>query len=425
MVTSNAAMGIRDFFRKLFRTDPYPVPDGADDEVDASPDPPPASAPATRIEPDPLSALAGLSLPEAVRQARVALDAPSITRMASLSLLRWLRQHARHPDLAPTLRIELADFFLMRGERDVADGALRELARAEPAHAPPAMMRLGDLAAEAGDTTGALGWYESVLAIDLEYPGARERHARLRRPVRAGEAGATLLAPDASQAMGRFELVRELGRGSAGAVYLARDKRVGREVALKIYHPQARSDRNARLRGEAQVAAAVAAPTVVRVYDLLEETGALAMEYAAGGSLRLRIARATVTPVEARGWVTDVAAALARTHERGWVHRDLKPGNVLLRNDGRAVLTDFGLARKIAQSVPPAEGTVGYIPPEARGGGVAHPNADTFAFGALLRDLALDRDARYEALARACLADDPAQRPSDGAALLTHLKSLS
>ncbi len=416
-------MGLRDLFRRLFSPDPYAPPDGhVDAPVDAAQGAPRPVAP-SRAEPDPLAELSGLAVPEAVRRVRVALDGTSLTRTASLSLLRWLREHAAHVDLTATARIDLADFFLARGEPATADGILRNVAAGPIAEAPPAMMRLGDLASQSGDVVGALGWYETVLSLDLEYPGARERHARLRRPVRAGDAGATLLAPDASQAMGRFELLRELGRGGAGAVYLARDKRVGREVALKLYHPQARADRNARLRGEAQVAAAVASPCVVRVHDLFEDTGALVMEYASGGALRARVAKGNVTRGEALGWLRDVARALAHTHARRWVHRDLKPGNVLLRADGRAVLTDYGLARYEGQPSSAFEGTAGYVPPEARSASTVTAAVDVYAFGALVRDLVPKADGALAALMADCLAEDPSARPRDGAALVERLRA--
>lgn len=417
-------MGLRDLLRRLFSPDPYPTPDLHADAAKAPAERGPRPPAPARAEPDPLAELSGLAVPEAVRRVRVALDGTTLTRTASLSLLRWLREHAAHDDLTPTARIDLADFFLTRAEPDTADAILRRVAAGGLKDAPPAMMRLGDLAAQTGDVVGALGWYESALSLDLEYPGAKERHARLRRPVKAGDAGATLLAPDASQAMGRFELLRELGRGGAGAVYLARDKRVGREVALKLYHPQARADRNARLRGEAQVAASVASPCVVRVHDLFEDTGALVMEYASGGALRTRVAKGNVTVAEARGWLDDVARALAHTHARRWVHRDLKPGNVLLRADGRAVLTDYGLARREGQPSSAFEGTAGYVPPEAKSAGTLAATVDVYAFGALVRDLVPRPEGALARLMADCLADDPAARPKDGSALVERLRAL-
>jgi serine/threonine-protein kinase len=415
-------MGLREIFRRIFGPDPIPFPE--EGEVDRRH--PLEEPPRPKPEPSLLDELHGLPVPEGVRRVRRALDGAQLSRTASLALMRWLRDHAEHPDLSAEARLDLADFFLARGDRESTERVLRALAAGPLADAPAAMIRLGDLAAESGDLTAALGWYESTLAIDLQYPGARERHARLKRPVRVGDAGATLLAPEASVAVGRFELLRELGRGGAGAVYLARDKRIGREVALKIYHPQARNDRNARLRGEAQVAAAVASPTVVRVYDLFEEAGAIAMEYAEGASLRARIARGKPSPAEALSWLEDVAHALAATHARQWVHRDLKPGNVLLRADGRAVLTDYGLARRIGVAASAFEGTPGYVPPEVSDGAPADPVVDVFAFGALMRELFPQATGAIASLTEECLARDPAHRPRDGSVLLqrlTHIRA--
>ncbi|MEZ4405806.1 MAG: serine/threonine-protein kinase [Polyangiales bacterium] len=279
------------------------------------------------------------------------------------------------------------------------------------------MMRLGELAAQRGDAAGAARWFELVMGVDLEFPGARERRARYDRPVRAGDAGATLLAPDARAGVGRYALLRELGRGGAGAVFLASDARLDRQVALKLYHPQARADRGARLRGEAQVAAAVASAHVVRVHALHESLGAIVMEYFPGGSLRARITQGNVTAGEARRWAHEVALGLAHIHAAGWVHRDLKPGNVLLRADGRAVLTDFGLARAVGHASRAMEGTAGYVAPEAQGPSAASPSHDVYAFGVMARELGLDRDGRLGPLVERCVSVDPSRRPRDGAEL--------
>ena len=419
-------MGLRDLLQKLFGPDPYPEvlhdssPPPADKDAPAAAGVPRAPAP---TESDPLAWLRHASASDGV--ARVLVKLPVETnRAAALSMLRWLREHAEHPDLTPTQRIELADFFAARAEPETAERILQGVARGPLADAPPAMMRLGDQAAQSGDTTRALGWYEAVLALDLEYPGARERYNRLRKPVRAGDAGATLIAPEASVGMGRFELLRELGRGGAGAVYLAKDKRLSREVAFKIYHPQARSDRGARLRGEVQVAASIGSPNVVRVLDLFEELGALVMEYTSGGSLRMRIARSDVAPHESTRWLWDVARALAHTHAKGWVHRDLKPGNVLLRADGRAILTDYGLAQRVGQPTTAMEGTPGYLPPESSKLSTADPRMDVFAFGALIRDLVKSPAPDLASLQRDCLAPAPTRRPANGDELVARMRPL-
>ncbi len=410
-------MGVWSFFRGLLNRDPPPGDELLRDSQ--PPAAPAAPAEAAPKDPDVVAELKRLTPAAAVRRAMDALERATSAAMA-VSIARWLRENALHPDVPPVDRVGLAEFFLRRGEPEMAEALLTSVVNASPDVAAPALMRLGDLVDARGDHEGAAQRYEEVLALDLEYPGARERHRRTRRPVRAGVEGATLLAPDAQVGVGAYALLRELGRGGAGAVFLARDRRLEREVALKIYHPAARADRNARLRGEACVAVECASPEVVRVHDLHEEVGALVMEYASGGALRSRVTQGA-TVDEARRWLTDLARALAATHRRGWAHRDVKPGNVLLRDDGRAVLTDFGLARRVGTPTPAREGTAAYLPPEANAVGVADPRGDVYAFGVLARELRAERDPGMKVLVDACVSADPAQRPADGDALLRAL----
>jgi serine/threonine-protein kinase len=338
-------------------------------------------------------------------------------------LMAWLRKAAGDPALTPDACVRLSDFFAARGETEIAAAALARLVERGDASALPAMMRLADFAQQRGDAREVARLYEEILAIDVGHPGVRERLARMRAPARAGAAGATLLSPEAARlAHGRLELLRELGRGGAGAVFLARDARTGREVAVKIYHPAQRADRGARLRAEARIAASLASRHVVRVYDLFEDLGAVAMEHCAAGPLRAAIARGEASPEQRRAWAHGVAHALAVTHDRGWVHRDLKPGNVLLRADGVPVLTDFGLARRVGAIIEPHEGTPGYVAPEVRSRLRADPRIDVYAFGALARDLLGEHDPLLAGLITAALAPDPEARPRDGAALLAALE---
>lgn len=410
-------MALRDWLRRLFGADPPP----GSEAVLRDSDPPPAPEAAPRR--DPLDEVRGLDPAAGARRAIVLLRDLD-DRAASLALLRWLRELSEGDVLPPAERLSVADFFSSRGDAEAAGRVLSALAAEDGPASLSARVRLGDEAERAGDHTRALRWYELVLAVDLDHPGARERHARLARPVRAGDAGATLLAPDAVTTFGRYALQRELGRGGAGAVFLATDTRVGRPVAVKLYHPQARADRGARLRSEAQIAASVRSAHVVRVFDLHESLGAVVMEHAAGLSLRARITRHDYSVAEAEGWLRDVAAALGATHAAGWVHRDLKPGNVLLRADGRAVLTDFGLARRIGADGAAMEGTAGYVPPEVARGGVVDPRADVFAFGRLGAELLGERaSAAWATLLRACVLANPAQRPRDGQSLCGALPS--
>ncbi|MBI5516537.1 MAG: serine/threonine protein kinase [Deltaproteobacteria bacterium] len=419
-------MGLWSRLKGLFGPDPPPQ-DALLRTSDAPP--PPVSVPAAteknaprpeKKPEDPLGLLRRMAPEQAVREALSRVERTT-SALEAQALARWLRENARSEALPGPVKVELAEWFLARAELPLARSMLAQVASGPLGHAAPAMLRLGDLCAQEGDDDGASRWYESALALDLEFPGARERLARRSRTARAGEAGATLLAPSSAAGLGRFELLRELGRGGAGAVFLARDKRLGRELALKLYHPQARADRNARLRGEAQVAAQVGGACAVRVYDLLEDVGAIAMEHCAGASLRTRIARRDFTPEVARAWLRDVSQGLARTHAQGWVHRDLKPGNVLLRGDGRAVLTDFGLSRQAGSLAPAMEGTPAWLAPEARGGGPTDPRADVYAFGVLGLELLGTGDPVLGALLAACAPQDPAARPADGEALVERL----
>jgi len=298
--------------------------------------------------------------------------------------------------------------------RRSGDGALR------------ARLGLADLCIERGDRDAAARWLEELVACDLTYPGARERLRRLGEGARPGDAGATLLAPDARAGIGRYVLLKELGRGGAGAVFLARDERLGREVAVKLHHGGGgREARRARMRAEAEVAEAIRSARVVRLLDVRPEQGALVMEHCAGGSLRQVIARGPVPTEQARGWIRDVALALARVHDAGWVHRDLKPGNILLRADGRAVVSDLGLARRAGELADAVEGTPGFTAPEARAGEAIRPASDVYSFGAMGLALGLGGHPAVARLLQQCLSPDPAARPADGRALVTALSAIA
>lgn len=425
-------MGVRDWFKRVFGRSST---DEQEESSSGAPNAPEASgikAPTlasveegARRSRDTTAQLAKMPIAAAIAQAIATLDATQDAAEAA-AVNEFLRRSVDDPRLTADVRIRLSDWLSSRDESALATKVLVPLVTAGNSAALPALVRLADLAAQRGDAPEQVRLYDEILAIDVGFPGVRERLARLRAPAKAGEAGATLIAPEATRlGAGRFELVSELGRGGAGAVYIARDSKTRRVVALKLYHPGARGDRNIRLRTEAQVACANSSRYVVRVFDLIEELGAITMEHCAAPTLRRMIARGEGGVGQRRAWARGVAHALAVTHSNGWVHRDLKPGNILQRADGSAVLTDFGLAARAGSRVEPTEGTAGYTPPEARSTRVADPRADVFAFGAFARELAADRDPALAAVAAQCLADDPAKRPRDGAALLVALEPLS
>jgi serine/threonine-protein kinase len=206
---------------------------------------------------------------------------------------------------------------------------------------------------------------------------------------------------------GRYTLERELGRGGMGAVYAAHDRLLGEHVAIKILHPAERAsaegdrvDRVEWLRREVRLARLVTHPNVCRVFDLqmLDDQACLTMELVRGRSLRAVIEEGPVPTSKALGWARQICDGLSAAHACGIIHRDLKPDNVMVEQGGRAVITDFGIARPApsltegaapaSASAPALEGTLDYFAPEQLGLGAA-PDArtDIFALGVLLFEL--------------------------------------
>ena len=331
-------------------------------------------------------------------------------------LVRTTQQRALPEQLLLVLGTTLVD----RGE---LEGAARVLAGATSSSA---LVLLGDLAERRGDIPTALALVERVLLRDLDHPGARERHRRWRSMLgyeiehKAVAPGATVVTrePDAP-----FDLLREVGRGGAAAVYEAVDRELGRHVALKVYH-QPERDR-AQLAHEARVAVDLEGPAVVRVFDLDPDHGWIALEWAMHGTLRESIrARdlGRLLPIER--WAMPLALALARVHSKGWVHHDVKPANVLLARSGQAILTDFGIARRAGEPSPP--GSLGYLSPERLAGRASDPRDDVYGFGRVLEDvLHIVTDeatvARFRPLALACTGVD-LQRPANAGALVTRMR---
>jgi serine/threonine protein kinase len=256
----------------------------------------------------------------------------------------------------------------------------------------------------------------------------------------------------------RFELDRVLGRGGMSEVWLAHDRELERRVAVKMLVPPATSVRFGR---EARTAASLSHPNIVEVFDSGERDGQpyLVLEFLPGGTLADVLSAAGGEPLADEQTIRvarDVAAGLAHAHEHGVVHRDLKPSNVLFDAEGRAKITDFGIARVASDTTltPPGmlAGTVRYMAPEQASGQGAGPASDVYAFGVLLFEMltgrapfeadspieaALQRSSQrappvdsyrpdappeLAALVRSTLSPDPAGRPPDGMALLRALE---
>jgi tRNA A-37 threonylcarbamoyl transferase component Bud32 len=246
---------------------------------------------------------------------------------------------------------------------------------------------------------------------------------------------------------GRFELVRPLGAGGLAEVWLAKDLKLGAEVAIKALHAHLAKDQPLceRFRRELAVTRGLDHPGIVKVYDLYDHAGRpfFSMELLRGEALSERLRRGPLAPAEARAVAREVALALQAAHRAGVVHRDLKPQNVFLEGAAgatagvgegapssvesgslRVKLLDFGLARAAGQARMTAASTVlgtpGYIAPEVLEGAPADGRADLYALGAVLFELLTGKRAFASVDAWAVLEQKkrapPALRPLCAAA---------
>ncbi|GAA2722793.1 serine/threonine protein kinase [Cellulomonas aerilata] len=202
---------------------------------------------------------------------------------------------------------------------------------------------------------------------------------------------------------GRYEVVSRIARGGMATVYLAVDRRLDREVAVKVMHPHlaegaAGTAFVARFRREARAAARLTHPGLVGVYDqgVDGDTSYLTMEYIDGTNLRRHLGERGALSVEESFSVLErILDALAAAHRTGLVHRDIKPENVLIASDGRVKVADFGLARAVTEVTSTTTGTVlgtvAYLGPELVAKGVSDPRTDVYATGILLYEMLTGR----------------------------------
>ena len=346
-----------------------------------------------------------------------------------------LRRHlAAAPSDLPA-RMRYARLLAICGERAAAR---RELEALDPSGSVPEAITVeaNRLLAELDESEGALAdaalRWERLLADDIDDPQARAQLRRLRagdlQPPAEG-AAATLVSPEGVEML-RYRLLRELGRGSTAAVYLARDQVLDIPIALKVLHPQlagpSRFEARRQFFAEARLAAALRHPGVIAIYDLDEAVRTLSMEYVPGGTLRARLRLAatpaspaanatattsetraagatpgdTLSPEEILATARSLLAALGYVHDQGIAHGDLTPSNLLLRAPGVVVLADFGIARLVTGALPaeglhdaPA-GTPLYLAPEQFQGAPASPATDLYATGAILWEMLMGRPLR-------------------------------
>ncbi len=215
------------------------------------------------------------------------------------------------------------------------------------------------------------------------------------------------------QTLSHYKIIEKLGQGGMGEVYLAEDSRLNRKVALKILpqHLSEKAERRERFEREARAVSSLNHPNICTLYDIGEQDGIhyLVMEHLVGETLEARLSKGPLPLEQTLEYAIQIADALGKAHQQGVVHRDLKPGNIMLVKSG-AKLLDFGLAKLQAADTPtnlsalPTEqanltaegtilGTLQYMAPEQLEAKEADSRTDIFAFGAVVYEMATGKKA--------------------------------
>jgi serine/threonine protein kinase len=229
---------------------------------------------------------------------------------------------------------------------------------------------------------------------------------------------------------GRYRLERILGTGGMASVWLARDERLGRAVAVKLLSDSLAQDDSylSRFRREARLAAGLSHPNLVKVYDFggEDERPYLVMEYVEGGTLADRTAGETAPELDPDRLARELLGALDHIHSAGIVHRDIKPGNVLIAPDGSARVTDFGIAQPEGATRLTGTGLVvgtrNYIAPEVLRGEAATVRSDLYSCAMVLQEAFGEMlPPRLAPMVEGLADEDPARRPESASAVLARL----
>jgi serine/threonine protein kinase len=201
-------------------------------------------------------------------------------------------------------------------------------------------------------------------------------------------------------AIGRYEVISRLGQGGMGSLYLAKDPKIGRLVAIKLVRQEFDSpDARQRFAREAQSAGTLRHPNIVTIFDVDEHDGLpyIAMEYVDGETLSEIVRRKAPYPIAKRiQWIEDLCTGLSYAHRQGVVHRDVKPANLMLDNEGTLKILDFGLARREQSKFTQSQtviGTPNYMSPEQIRAGDVGPRSDIFSVGAVLYEVIACKEA--------------------------------
>lgn len=315
----------------------------------------------------------------------------------------------------------------LRRVREIFEGALER----------DTSVRIAFLDSACGDDRDLRREVDSLLAAHSE-PAVDLSHLPLSEAL--SEVEPTTARPqEPPEDVLHYHIVRKLGEGGMGAVYLAEDTKLRRQVALKVLPEEVTLDpeRRQRFMREARAAAAINHPNIAAVYDIVDADGCIfiVMEYVRGGTLGDAIYDKRLDFRSSIDVAIQIAEALAKAHEHGIVHRDVKPANVLLSPDGYPKVIDFGLAKQFSEALAEPDdgfserataselrtqagavfGTAAFMSPEQARGAPVDARSDVFSFGALLYELltgqrAFKRPSVMETIS-AVLRDPPPPPP--------------